>query len=148
MFGGKPSEDSAFQGRSDNGAPVTLIAKGVKVEGEFASQGDVVIEGEVHGTLNCAGLLTVGAEAKIKADVRAGDALVAGSIEGNVTVMRRLELEETAKIIGDVTCEVVMVKAGASLTGRMMVGRKPEEVRANVPNVRRGERANVAAAAS
>lgn len=106
------------------GGGATVIARGVKVEGEFNSQSDVLIEGEVHGTLNTSGLLTVGNEARIKADVSAGEAVVSGTVEGNMNVSKRLELKATAKIIGDVTAETVLVEAGAILSGRMMVGAK------------------------
>ncbi len=43
----KRNEDysSSEAGRTSNNA--TVIARGVKVEGEFTSQGDVIIEGEV-----------------------------------------------------------------------------------------------------
>ena len=37
----------------------TVIANGVRVEGEFKSQSDVVIEGEVHGNFATSSLLTV-----------------------------------------------------------------------------------------
>ena len=44
---------------SNTGANKTIIARGVKVEGDFMSQGDVVIEGEVHGKVATTGTLTL-----------------------------------------------------------------------------------------
>lgn len=106
---------------------MTTIARGVKVEGDFTSQGDVVIEGEVHGTLSASGLLTIGPEAIIKADVTAGEALVAGTIQGNVAIGKRIELKSSAKVIGDVTAEVMAIEAGATLAGRISVGERRAE---------------------
>ncbi len=111
-------------GSSEGQGGTTVIAKGVKVEGEFTSQSDVLIEGEVHGTLSTVGMLTVGPEAKIKADVSAGEAVVSGVVEGNMTVMKRLEIKSSAKVMGDVAAETVVVEAGAVLAGRMMIGAK------------------------
>ncbi len=111
-------------GSADGQGGATVIAKGVKVEGEFTSQSDVLIEGEVHGTLSTASLLTVGPEAKIKADVSAGEAIISGTVEGNMSVSKRLEIKSSAKIIGDVAAETVAIEAGAVLAGRMMVGAK------------------------
>ena len=132
MFGQKPSDASVFTVGSGNGASAgpTLIARGVKVEGNFSSEGDVAIEGEVHGTLNATGLLTIGTEAKIKADVHAGDALIAGVIEGNITVTKQLNVKSTARITGDITCEVISVESGALLMGKMTAGRRPSEAHA------------------
>jgi len=105
---------------STNGA--TVIARGVKVEGDFMSQGDVVIDGEVNGHVMTSGLLTVGTDAKLKAEVAADDAVIAGLVEGTLTVKKRLELKATAKILGDVTCETASIEAGAILHGKCSIG--------------------------
>jgi cytoskeletal protein CcmA (bactofilin family) len=117
----KTTEDRRLQtvDRSQAGTEGTVIARGVKLEGDFSSQGDVVIEGEVVGTLSAAGLLRVGAEAVIKADIKAGEAIIAGSVEGDLTVERRLDLMTTARIKGDITTETISVEAGAVLEGKV-----------------------------
>ena len=132
MFGQKPTESNVF-GVSGNGgatAGPTLIARSVKVEGNFSSEGDVAIEGEVQGSLNATGLLTIGAEAKIKADVKAGDAVIAGIVEGSVLIAKQLTVKSTARITGDVTCEVISVESGALIMGKMMAGRRSSEAHA------------------
>lgn len=101
----------------------TVIAKGVKVEGDFASDGDVTIEGEVGGKVSANGVLTVGPEAKIKADVKATEAVIAGEIDGTLTVAKRLELRATALIKGNVTCDTLAVDAGATLNGQVTTTR-------------------------
>jgi len=108
----------------------TVIARGVKVEGDFTSQGNVVIEGEVRGQVKTDALLTVGNEAKLKADVTASEAVVAGIVEGNLTVKKRLELKATAKITGDIACETIVVEAGAALNGKVSIGTAPKDAQA------------------
>lgn len=109
---------------SDAGAlsQETIIARGVRVEGEFTSPGNVLIEGEVQGHVTIKGVLTVGTEAKLKADVSANEAIVSGLIEGNVNVIKRLELKASAKVMGDVTCETASIEAGAVLNGKVSIG--------------------------
>src|SRR3989338_6886422 len=89
-----------------NSQQETVIAQGVKMEGDFVSQGDVVIDGEVSGSVSTASSLRIGEEAVIEADVAAVSAVVAGHIRGNVQVEDRLELLETSKVEGDVTARV------------------------------------------
>jgi cytoskeletal protein CcmA (bactofilin family) len=103
-------------------SPATIIANGVRLEGEFKSQGDVQIEGEVIGTVETSAMLSVGSEAKVKASVKAEDAVVAGQINGNVNVTKKLELKSTAKIVGDITCATIVVEAGAKLQGNIKSG--------------------------
>ena len=107
--------------------PATVIAAGVRLEGEFKSQGDVQIEGEVIGTLETNATLSVGADAKVKAGVKAENAVIAGEIIGNVTVSRRLELKSTAKIVGEIACETIVIDAGAAIEGNLKCGAKKEQ---------------------
>lgn len=102
----------------------TVIAQGVRVEGDFKSQGSVVIEGEVLGSVQTAEFLQVGSGAKIHADVNAQNAVVAGEIQGNIEVGDKLELTESARVKGDLNAEVLSVAAGAQLNGKVSMGAK------------------------
>jgi|GEM_PF-774206 cytoskeletal protein CcmA (bactofilin family) len=100
----------------------TVIAASVKVEGDFASQGNVLIEGAVEGKLSTAKDLRVGERAHIAADVSATNAVVAGEIRGNLVVSEKLDLEPTARIMGDVRAKILTVAAGAVINGRVAMG--------------------------
>ncbi len=113
--------------KEDTGAAETIIAHGVKVEGDFVSPGNVRIEGIVKGSVNAQGNLTVTESAMIEADVTAANAVVAGEIRGNISVSDKLELLATAKVHGDISGKVLTVLAGAVLNGRCQVS--PEPVR-------------------
>jgi len=108
----------------------TTIAMGVKVEGDFTSEGDVIIEGEVTGNVKTKSHLRVGDSAKINADVSAKNAVVAGYIKGNLTVSERLELGENSVVEGDITTEVLSIAPGASVNGKLTMGtRAPGEAK-------------------
>ncbi len=100
----------------------TVIAQGVKVEGEFTSSGDVVIDGELAGSISTAASLRVGETARIRADVTASSAIVAGEIHGSVHISERLELLETSVVTGDVECRELSVAAGAQVNGKVTMG--------------------------
>lgn len=100
----------------------TVIAKGVRVEGDFRSQGDVVIEGEVQGMISAAGVLTVGPEAVIKADITADEARISGTVDGNLQIKKQAVFSSSAKIKGDITAERITVEGGAQLDGRIKIG--------------------------
>lgn len=112
--------------RNDGHEAETVIAASVKVEGEFASQGNVLIEGCVEGSLKTERDLRVGEKARIAADVVAANAVVAGEIRGNITVSEKLELEPTAHIHGDVRTKVLVVATGAEINGRISMGAETE----------------------
>jgi len=110
----------------------TLIAKGVKLEGEFASQGDVQIDGDVQGKISAGGTLTVGAEAAITADVTAESAVISGELNGNLTVAKDLVLHASARVKGDISAERISVESGAVIDGRVEVRPRPVELAAPV----------------
>ena len=139
-----PSHPNGFSSNGTNAAQ-TIIARGVRVEGDFRSQGNVTIEGELVGSLTCGGHLTIGPEASIKATVTAEEATVSGSIEGNLIISKRLDLKMTAKIKGDILADAITIESGASLDGNCKVGglkpasqpismsSKPKELTINTP---------------
>lgn len=100
----------------------TIIAPGVRVEGDFTSQGFVLIDGEVIGTVKTEADLDVGERAQISADVTAANAHVSGSIKGNIKVGEKLEVSKTAHISGDISAKVLVVEQGAIINGKITMG--------------------------
>lgn len=109
-YGASKEEDDAFE---------TVVGPSVQVEGDFASEGNIVVKGTVCGSVKTSRMLTVEDGAKILADVRAQNAIVSGQIKGNLKVTDRLELTETAQVLGDVSCSVLVMAPGALLQGKL-----------------------------
>ena len=121
----------------------TIISASVKVEGDFVSEGNVLIVGSVEGSLRTQKDLCVGERAKIAANVTAANAVIAGEIKGNVSISGSLELESTANILGDVTTSILVVASGAMINGKIaMAGATIER-----PVTQKRERARTIAAA-
>lgn len=100
----------------------TIIAQGVIVEGDFSSQGDVIIDGEVTGSVKTDQSLRIGESAKIHADISARTAIIAGEVEGNIHIDDRLELLESSRVHGDIQAQILSVAPGASVNGRITMG--------------------------
>ena len=102
-----------------NSTEETIIAQGVRVDGDFVSEGDVYIEGEVKGNVTTNSDLRLGAHSVIHADVNAKNAVMSGKVSGNVQVSGRLDLLESALLEGNITCDVLTVAAGAKINGQL-----------------------------
>ena len=102
--------DENYQSSGEGGA--TIIAEGVKVEGNFVSRGNILIEGMVKGSIKTDQDLKVGEKAKITANIIATNALVSGEIQGNLKVSGVLELSPTSKIFGDLEAKTLVVAEG------------------------------------
>ena len=103
----------------------TIIAHGVKLEGDLVAEGDLIIEGEVRGTVKTSGDLRIGDQALVEADIEAGNALVSGTIRGNFLVHGKLELMPSSSMTGDVTTEVLVIGPGSKVNGHISMG-QPE----------------------
>ena len=105
----------------------TVIGAGVKVEGTFVALGNVIVKGEVSGSVETKSDLTVREGGMIEADVKAKNASIAGEIRGNLSVGEKIELASTAKVKGDLNCQVLAIDEGAILNGHCSVGGEIEE---------------------
>jgi len=107
--------------RIEEGENETIIGPSVKVEGDFVSDGNVLVQGIVNGSLKTKGNLRVEKGARIKASVEAANALVFGEIKGNVTIQGNLEIGESATLEGDIATKIVSVAPGAAISGHCLV---------------------------
>lgn len=106
----------------------TVVGPSVVVEGDFASEGNILVKGTVSGNVKTGRLLTVEQGARILANVKAGEAIVSGEVKGNMRVDGRLELTQSARVLGDIFCDTLVVEAGALLQGKVsMNGLEGEE---------------------
>ncbi len=135
-------KDTSFEGSSQD----TVIAQGVKVEGDFVSEGNIIIEGEVHGVIKTERNLRIGEHARIVANVTAENAIISGEVQGNVKATEQLELTPTSRITGDVEAKVVIMAQGAILNGRCAMPGGPEVMRALTPERKKTGRTKIATA--
>ena len=96
----------------------TVIGRSIKIEGDLVSNGSIVIEGEVVGSLKTEQTLRVGEKAKVVAEVKAKEAFISGKVDGNVAVLGKLELAQTAEVNGDIQAQVLTIAAGAVFNGK------------------------------
>jgi len=99
----------------------TVVGPSVSVEGDFASEGNIIVKGTVTGSVHTSKFLLVEPGAKITANIRAGSAQISGEVKGNVKVRESLEIGATGKILGDIEAQSLAVEAGAIIYGRVVM---------------------------
>ncbi|HSR89459.1 MAG TPA: polymer-forming cytoskeletal protein [Candidatus Udaeobacter sp.] len=99
----------------------TVVGPSVSVEGDFASEGNIIVKGTVSGSVFTSKHLAVEVGAKIVANIRAGSATIAGEVKGNIKLKGSLELLATAKVLGDIEVKDLRVESGALLYGKVVM---------------------------
>lgn len=109
----------------------TIVGPSVKVEGDFNSQGNVLIQGIVSGNVKTDKYLQVEEGAKIMASVRADSAKISGEVQGNVRAKNTIELTPTARVVGDIEAKTLIIAPGAVLHGKcsMLAGGEAVEAK-------------------
>jgi cytoskeletal protein CcmA (bactofilin family) len=98
----------------------SLIRKSISIKGDVVSSGDLVIDGQVSGTIELGDhSLTIGSTAAVTADLVAKIVTVSGKVKGNVMGVAKVELKSGGSIEGDVTAPAFAMEEGASLAGKV-----------------------------
>lgn len=95
----------------------TVVGSTVHVEGDFASQGDIIVKGKVTGTVETSQKLIVEIGARVIANVKAKQAHIAGEVVGNIIVEELVELSGSAKVVGDIETKKLSIEPGALFKG-------------------------------
>jgi cytoskeletal protein CcmA (bactofilin family) len=96
------------------------IGKTIVIRGEIQGQEDLVVDGNLEGTVNLAeNRLTVGPTANVAADIIAKDVLVQGRVQGNVVASGRVELRAGCNLEGDIRALRLAVEDNAVFRGKV-----------------------------
>jgi cytoskeletal protein CcmA (bactofilin family) len=98
----------------------TVIGKSVVIHGQLSGSEDLYMDGEIEGSITLQdSRLTVGPNARVKADLRVRDAIVFGRVEGNVRASGRIEMRQSAAVVGDLFAARLSVEENAVIQGRV-----------------------------
>src|SRR2546427_6556924 len=104
------------------------------IKGEITGNEDLQVDGTVEGLIQLDDRkLTVGASAKVTADLVAREVVVYGSVKGNLRARDRIEIKKDGSVIGDLTTSRIMIEDGAYFKGAIEIDRKGEVTTTSSP---------------
>ncbi len=107
---------------NDPGAGTAHIGKSVIVKGELSGSEDLYLDGEVEGMIELHGhSLVIGPNGRVRARIQARDVIIHGKIDGNVQAMERVELRQSAVVVGDIVTRRIVMEEGAYFKGKIDV---------------------------
>ena len=96
------------------------IGKSVQIRGELRGNEDLLVDGFVEGVIALAdNRLTIGANARVQADIAARDVVVMGTVNGNITASGRVELRGGASLTGDIQASRLSIEENAGFSGKV-----------------------------
>ncbi|MFK7851221.1 MAG: polymer-forming cytoskeletal protein [Akkermansiaceae bacterium] len=112
-----PSSPKPASGGSRN-----VLSSDVEIKGTVKFQHDLIVDGKIEGDIQSTGNLTIGENARIKAQVKVGTVVVYGKVHGNMVASELVELKSSAEVVGDIKTKTLTIEAGAIFVGKSTVG--------------------------
>jgi cytoskeletal protein CcmA (bactofilin family) len=114
----------------------TVIGKSVVIRGELSANEDLYIDGDVEGTVTLPqSRLTIGPNARVRADLSVRDVIIFGHLTGNVQATGRVDLRQSALVNGDILAGRLSIEESAVLTGRVELKVTSEAPKPSAPPV-------------
>src|SRR3954462_3510247 len=114
------------------------IGKAVMIKGQIFSREDLIIDGEVEGTVEAhEHRVTVGPNGKVQAGVKAREIVVQGGIQGNVEATEKIDIKKDARLVGDIKTSRIVIEDGAYFKGSIDITKneaKAQPARAAAPS--------------
>jgi cytoskeletal protein CcmA (bactofilin family) len=108
----------------------SLIGEGTVLHGGLKFADGLRVDGEVHGDViaddNGRSLLVLSDKAKVFGKVKASHVIIGGEVHGPVHCNELLELQPSARILGEVRYETLEMHAGARIEGELRPLRQNE----------------------
>ena len=103
----------------------SVIGPTLKFKGELSANEDLIIEGEIEGTIAHQDKnLTVGKEGRVKADIDAQTVEVYGRVEGDIHGQDIVKLAKSADVKGNIRCARIVMEDGAKFSGTVDMSQK------------------------
>lgn len=104
-----------------------MFSSGVAIKGSVKFKNELIIDGEVEGSIESPGLLTIGKQARIKGEIKVKSVTVQGTVEGNISASERCELQAGCTLRGDIEAPRLVVDENATFLGSAKIATKKQD---------------------
>src|SRR5216684_3030859 len=111
---------------------IAFVGRGVEFKGVITYNGTVRIDGRLDGEIHTEGILVVGEDAVLTAQVTAGTVISRGKITGDIVASGKVRLQAPAVLNGSVKAPLLSIEEGVLFNGSLEMAKaeQPEASRA------------------
>jgi len=113
--------------RKSSDALSSILGADALLEGTFTLDGSLRIDGTFNGILICGGTVTVGKHGSVVGDIEADEVILGGRVSGTIVARRRVVLEGSSVLEGDLATGSLLVSEGAVFNGNSRMGEEAVE---------------------
>src|SRR5438876_2931758 len=111
---------------------IAFVGHGVEFKGVITYNGTVRIDGRLEGEIHTEGVLVVGEDAVLSAQITAGTVISRGKITGDIVAAGKVRLQAPAVLNGSVKAPLLSIEEGVLFNGSLEMAKaeQPEVSRA------------------
>jgi len=110
-----------------------MIGPDVKIEGQIASDENLVIEGKVNGSITAKNHeVTVGKSGNLKANISAKVIHIEGTVKGDISGSEKVVISKTGNVLGNIQSPRVTLEDGAKFKGSIEMD-PDEKIQSELP---------------
>ena len=124
----KTSNDAMRPAEPTSERAPSRFGSSLHLKGEISGNEDLDIDGTVEGLVHIdERKVTVGATARLTADIIAGEVIVYGIVKGNVRGKGKVEIKKDGSVNGDLTTAQIIIEDGAYFKGSIEIEMSAEK---------------------
>ena len=104
--------------REENSQTNTIVGPNTVVQGNLDIKGSILVYGTVLGDVHSNGQVRTAKDSMIKGAVVAQEAVIDGELDGSLTTKGRATLGGSARMVGDLRAELLVIEEGAQYSGK------------------------------
>ena len=101
------------------GERTSVLGPTLRFKGELHADEELLIQGQIEGTITHSQRVIVCSQGSVKANVRAQIITVEGSVEGDLQAEKSVQIKETARVKGNIHAPNVSIVDGAKFNGNV-----------------------------
>ena len=110
---------------------VSILGPTLRFKGELHADEDLMIHGQIEGSITHSQRLTVCRDGRVKADIHGSVIAVEGHVEGDLEGSTSVAIMDTGHLKGDVRAPSVSIVDGASVNGSVTMNAKGKPARSH-----------------
>ena len=101
------------------GERTSVLGPTLRFKGELHADEELLIQGQIEGTITHSQRVVVCDQGTVKANIRAQIIAVEGTVEGDLQAEKAVQIKETARVTGNIHAPSVSIVDGAKFNGNV-----------------------------
>lgn len=126
----------------------SILGPTLKFKGELTANEDLVIQGQVEGSIKHSSNLTIGEAGKLKANIEADHVSIEGKVSGDIAGGTSVVVKESANVDGNIYSPTVTLREGATFNGKIDMSGNARAEKSTPPKSKKADKNPVAEASN